>query len=90
MPSFIHSFKSNKYVGLNFTGDRNCSPSVEHLIVAAERTQFAVQNRINYMRCLNPEIKIRLSDLLIRPVASFGCQIWGVNFLDLGKGVDQK
>ena len=33
-----------KYVGLNFTGNRNCSPSVEHLIVAAERTRFAVHN----------------------------------------------
>ena len=31
-----------EYVGLNFTGNRNCSPSVEHLIVAAERTRFAV------------------------------------------------
>ena len=29
-----------------------------------------------------------LGNLLIKPVASFGCQIWGVNFLDLGKGVD--
>ena len=36
----------------------------------------------------SPEIKIRLGNLLIRPVASFGCQIWGVNFLDLKKGVD--
>ena len=35
-----------KYLGLNFTGNRNCSPSVEHLIVAAERTHFAVQNRL--------------------------------------------
>ena len=25
---------------------------------------------------------------IIRPVASFGCQIWGVNFLDISKGVD--
>ena len=40
------------------------------------------------MRCLSPELKIWLGDLLNRPVASFGCQIWGVNFLDLGKGVD--
>ena len=29
---------------------------------------------------LSPELKIRLGNLLIRPVASFGCQIWGVNF----------
>ena len=37
---------------------------------------------------LSPELELRLGDLLIRPVASFSCQIWGVNFLDLGKGVD--
>ena len=40
------------YLGLNFTGNRNCSPSVEHLIVAAERTRFAVQNRLRNISCL--------------------------------------
>ena len=24
---------------------------------------------------------------MIRPVASFGCQIWGANFLELNKGL---
>ena len=84
----IKVVESITYVGLNFTGNRNCLPSVEHLIVAAERTRFAVQNRLRNISCLSPELKIRLGNLLIRPVASFGCQIWGVNFLDLGKGVD--
>ena len=79
---------SMKYLGLSFTGNRNCSPNVEHLIVAAERSRFAVQNRLRNISCISPELKIRLGNLLIRPVASFGCQIWGVNFLDLGKGVD--
>ena len=79
---------SIKYLGLNFTRNRNCSPSVEHLIVAAERTRFVVQNRLRNISCLSPELKIRLGNLLIRPVASFDCQIWGVNFLDMGKGVD--
>ena len=38
-------------------------------------------DRISNMGGLSPELKLRLGDLLIRPVASFGCQIWGVNFL---------
>ena len=59
-----------------------------HLIIAAERTRHAVQNRISNMGGLSPELKLRLGDLLIRPVASFGHQIWGVNFLDISKGVD--
>ena len=42
----IKVIDSITYLGLNFTGNRNCSPSVEHLIIAAERTHFAVQNRL--------------------------------------------
>ena len=45
----IKVVNSIKYLGLNFTGNRNCSPSVEHLIIAAERTRFAVQNREEYL-----------------------------------------
>ena len=84
-----------KYLGLNFSGNKKLSPNVENLALAAERARFAVQNRINNIAGFrpifinsSPELKIRLGNLLIRPVASFGCQIWGVNFLDLKKGVD--
>ena len=44
-----------------------------------------MQNRVNNITGLSPELKIRLGNLLIRPVASFG---WGDNFLDIKKGVD--
>ena len=71
-----------KYLGLNFSGNKKLSPNVENLVLVAERARFAVQNRINNIAGLSPELKIRLGNLLIRPVASFGCQIWGVNFLD--------
>ena len=77
-----------KYLGLNFSGIQKLSPNVEILVRAAEWARFAVQNRINNITGLSPEIKIRLGNLLIRPVAFFGCQIWEVNFLDLKKGVD--
>ena len=50
--------------------------------------RFAVQNRMNNITGLSPEL--RLGNSLIRLVASFGCQIWGVNFLDIKKGVDNE
>ena len=74
----IKVVKVIKYLGPNFAGDRCCSPSVEHLIITAERTRHVVQNRISNMGGLSPALKLCLGDLLIRPVASFGCQIWGV------------
>ena len=67
----IKVVKVIKYLGLNFAGDRCCSPRVEHLIITAERTCHAVQNRISNMVGLSPELlKLRLGDLHIRPVAS--------------------
>ena len=77
-----------KYLGLIFSGINKKSLYIENLALAAERARFAVQNPMNKFTGLSPEIKIRLGNLLIRPVASFGCQIWGVNFLDIKKGVD--
>ena len=84
----IRVFDAIKYLGLNFSGNKRLSTNVENLALAAERARFAVQNRINNIAGLSPELKIRLGNLLIRPVASFGCQIWRVNFPDLKKGVD--
>ena len=45
----IKVVKAIKYLGLNFAGDRYCPPSVEHLIITAEHTRHAVQNRISNM-----------------------------------------
>ena len=58
------------------------------LSVPVMRFRIALHLESHNMGGLSPELKLRLGDLLIRPVASFGCQIWGVNFLDLSKGVD--
>ena len=55
-----------KYLGLNFSGNKKSSPNVENLALAAERSRFPVQNRMNRV---SPELKIRLGNLLIRPVA---------------------
>ena len=33
------------------------------------------------------ETKIRMGNIIIRPVACFGCQIWGANLLELKKGL---
>ena len=79
-----------KYLGLIFSGIQTNSPNIEILALAEERARLAVQNRMNNITGLSPELQIKLGNLLIRPVASFGCQIWGVNFLDIKKGVDNE
>ena len=55
-----------EYLGLDFSGNKKLPPNVENLALAAERARFAVQNRINNIAGLSPELKIRLYYLLIR------------------------
>ena len=63
----IKVVKAIKYLGLNFAGDRYCPPSVEHLIITAEHTRHAVQNRISNMGGLSPELKHRGHGHLLSP-----------------------
>ena len=44
-----------KYLGLIFSGIKKNSPNIENLALAAERTRFAVQNRMNNITGLSPE-----------------------------------
>ena len=74
-----------KYLGLIFPGIKKNSPNIENLALATERARFAVQNRVNNITGLSPELKIRLGNLLIRPVASLVAKSGGSISLTLRK-----
>jgi hypothetical protein len=74
-----------KFLGLVYDSCRLRAPSAEPLAVAANRARFALQSRLASLPGLvTPELKVRLGEILIRPVASFGCQVWGVHYLSDG------
>ena len=77
-----------KYLGLYFTNDNKNSPGFEHLLEKAGRASFAVQGKIKKMGNIVPELMVRLGNIMIRPIVLFACQIWGVNLMDIKKGLN--
>ena len=60
------------------------SPSIEERELVAG---IGCLSNISKMGNMSIETKIRMGNIMIRPVASFGCQIWGANFLELNKAL---
>ena len=76
-----------KYLGIYFTNDSKNSPGFEHLLENAGRAGSAVQGKIKKMGNIVPELMVRLGNIMIIPIVLFACQIWGVNLMDIRKGL---
>ena len=63
------------------------SPSIEERELVAGRASFGCLSNISKIGNMSIETKIRMGNIMVRPVASFGCQIWGANFLELNKAL---
>ena len=77
-----------KYLGLYFANDSKNSPGFEHLLEKAGRATFSVQGKFKKMGNIVPELMVRLGNIMIRPIVLFACQIWGVNLVDIKKGLN--
>jgi hypothetical protein len=74
---------SAKYLGLKFVTRGHIKCNEETLSAAGQRARFALQNKIKIWKHLSPNLQIRLFKALVLPVMSYGCQIWGVDYLGL-------
>jgi len=50
--------------------------AVEHLAVAGQRTVFALKRRFIDLKINDPAIMCQLFDALVKPVLSYGCELW--------------
>ena len=76
-----------KYLGLFYGIMADSSPSIEERELVAGRASFGCLSNISKIGNMSIETKIRMGNIMVRPVASFGCQIWGANFLELNKAL---
>jgi hypothetical protein len=74
---------STKYLGMHLAGDGTASCMTDAVCAAATRARFAAQHRILRMKYLPPEYQIRLYTTFVRPVLTYGCQVWGADLLHL-------
>lgn len=70
-----------KFLGLTFSPTSLSGPSLQPLAAAANRARFAVQARLPRLGLPTAELRIRVGSIMIRPVASYGCQVWAPRLL---------
>ena len=68
--------KSYNYLGLIITNSGNFKPAIKELTEKGKRAYFAMKSSFINTH-INPRIYMKLFDTLIKPIALYGCEIWG-------------
>ena len=65
-----------KYLGLTFQSKHGLSRCVQKLTTAGQRALHAMYKRCHELQLDVPSIMCSLFDSLVRPVLSYGCEVW--------------
>ena len=55
----------------------------ESLAASAQRALMALNHHCTSIGVVSIETKLRLFDILVHPVGSYGCQVWGVDYFNM-------
>ena len=76
--------RSTKYLGLTFSQlskRLGFSRSADKLATAGKGAMFSMRRRARELGVCLPEQQSMLFDIFVKPVLSYGCEVWGVDLL---------
>jgi hypothetical protein len=76
-----------KYLGMWFTSDGKLDCMVTTISDAARRACFLLHGVLNKLQHATPAIHLQLLNSLVRPILSYGSEVWGVYQLKLPRGI---
>ena len=71
----INPTKSYCYLGIVFSLNGSFKTAIDHLSCKALRSYFSIKRMVD-TRALSTSSQLKLLDSLVKPVASYGCQVW--------------
>ena len=74
-----------KYLGVHFSYTGNFNIAQQELYKKALKALFSVNSKTNLYQ-IKPNLAIKLFNTLVKPIALYGCEIWGMDLLKLLKG----
>jgi hypothetical protein len=74
--SIVEEVASFRYLGIKLHRSGSLKTAIEHLAVAGQRAVFALRRRCADLKINNPAIMCQLFDALVKPVLSYGYELW--------------
>ncbi len=74
--SIVEEVASFRYLGIKLHRSGSLKTAIEHLAVAGQRAVFALRRRCADLKINNPAIMCQLFDALVKPVLSYGYEMW--------------
>jgi hypothetical protein len=72
----VEEVASFRYLGIELHRSGSLKIAIEHLSAVGQRTVFALRWRCADLKINDPAIVCQLFDALVKPVLSYGCELW--------------
>ena len=72
----LENVNSYTYLGLEFVPSGSFKPAMETLCKKASKAMFKLRQSLNKLN-LPPKLSLHLYDILIRPICTYACEVWG-------------
>jgi hypothetical protein len=74
--SLVEEVASFRYLGIELHRSGSLKTAVEHLAVVGQRAVFALRRCCADLKINDPAIVCQLFDALVKPILSYGCELW--------------
>jgi hypothetical protein len=65
-----------KYLGVELHGTKGMQAAIQRLTMSGKKAIFALRRRCAELRIFDPTLQCQLFDALVKPVLSYGCEVW--------------
>jgi len=65
-----------KYLGVELHGTKGMQVIIQQLAMLGKKAVFALQRRCTELRIFDPTLQCQLFDAVVKPVFSYGCEVW--------------
>ncbi len=72
----IEQLNSFKYLGVELHGTKGMQATIQRLAMSGKKAVFALRRRCAELRIFDPALQCQLFDALVKPVLSYGCEVW--------------
>ncbi len=72
----IKQLNSFKYLGVKLHGTKGMQAAIQRLAMSGKKAVFALRRKCAKLRIFDPALQCQLFDAPIKPVLSYGCEVW--------------